>query len=279
MGAEALLRAAVINNARWCDAVCRSHGYPGEFTGRLWISVGHALPFYPNAITLSPEATAADTQATRAPGRAYAVKDSFARLDLASEGLALLFDADWIAWETAPPERPPADDLSWKAVTDAAQLARWEAAWAAGADVSGLFLADLLSDPGCVFLGCYRDGVLAGGAIAYTAAQVTGISNVFKTGLPDGLLWPSAVRAVPRCAPGCPSSATRAARTWPRPVRSAAGSSGRCASGPADQPFRSWATIASACAMVSPLRSGMGTIWRPPARKTTWSLRQARRSG
>ena len=54
MGAEALLHAAVINNARWCDAVSRSHGYPGEFTGRLWTSVGHALPYYPDAITLSP---------------------------------------------------------------------------------------------------------------------------------------------------------------------------------------------------------------------------------
>jgi hypothetical protein len=42
MGADALLHAAVINNARWCDAVCRSHGYPGEFTGRLWISARRA---------------------------------------------------------------------------------------------------------------------------------------------------------------------------------------------------------------------------------------------
>ena len=31
MEAEPLLHAAVSNNARWCDAVCRSHGYPGEF--------------------------------------------------------------------------------------------------------------------------------------------------------------------------------------------------------------------------------------------------------
>jgi hypothetical protein len=202
--AEVLLRAAVTNNAGWCDAVCRSHGYPGEFTARTWISPRHGLPFYPNAITLSPEATAADTQATRAPGRAYAVKDSFACLDLASEGLAPLFDADWIAWEPAPPERPPAGGPSWKTVEDAGQLARWEAAWAAGTDVSGLFLTDLLSDPGCVFLGCYRGGVPAGGAIAYTAAQVTGISNVFSTGLPDGLLWPSAVRAVAALRPGLP---------------------------------------------------------------------------
>ena len=60
MGAEPLLHAAVLNNARWCDAVCRSHGYPGEFTGRLWISARHALPFYPNAITLSPDVTAVE---------------------------------------------------------------------------------------------------------------------------------------------------------------------------------------------------------------------------
>jgi hypothetical protein len=102
---DALLRAAVANNAGWCDAVCRSHGYPGEFTTRTWISSRHDLPFYPNAITLSPDATAADTQARRDPDRAYAVKDSFARLDLTPEGLTPLFDADWIAWEPASPER------------------------------------------------------------------------------------------------------------------------------------------------------------------------------
>jgi hypothetical protein len=59
--AEVLLPAAVANNAGWCDAVCRSHGYPGELTARVWISPGHDLPFYPNAITMSRQATAADT--------------------------------------------------------------------------------------------------------------------------------------------------------------------------------------------------------------------------
>jgi hypothetical protein len=202
--ADSLLRAAVANNAGWCDAVCRSHGYPGEFTARLWTSLRHDLPFYPNAITLSPEATAADTRAARDPKRAYAVKDSFACLDLTPEGLAPLFDADWIAWDPAPEERPPVDGLSWKAVEGAAQLARWEAAWAAGADAAGLFRPDLLADPCCAVLGCYQDGGLAGGAIAYTAAQVTGISNVFKTGLPTGMLWRSAVRAVAALRPGLP---------------------------------------------------------------------------
>jgi hypothetical protein len=31
--------------------------------------------------------------------------------------------------------------------------------------VAGLFRPDLLADPGCAFLGCYRDGVLAVAAL------------------------------------------------------------------------------------------------------------------
>ena len=214
MTPDTLLRAAVANNAAWCDAVCRSHGYPGEFTARTWLSPRHDLPFYPNAITLGPDATAADTQAARDPGRAYGVKDSFARLDLAAEGLTPLFDADWVAWDPAlperlSPERPSVAGLRWQAVHETAGLARWEAAWAAGGDVTGLFRPALLADPGCAIMGCYRDGALAGGAIAYTAAGVTGISNMFTASLPDGVpapatLWRSALRAAAALRPGSP---------------------------------------------------------------------------
>jgi hypothetical protein len=132
MGAEALLHAAVINNARWCDAVCRSHGYPGEFTGRLWSSAGHTLPFYPNAITLSPDVTAAEATAGQDPARPLGVKDSFARLDLGPQGLAPLFEAEWIIL----PALPDGNDLSWDTVTDPGGLATWEAAWAGDARIS-----------------------------------------------------------------------------------------------------------------------------------------------
>jgi hypothetical protein len=217
--AGTLLRAAVANNASWCDAVCRSHGYPGEFTARTWLSPRHELPFYPNAITLDPDATAADTQAAQYPDRAYGVKDSFARLDLAPAGLTPLFDAGWIAWDPVPDEQPSAEGLCWQAVSDAAELARWETAWAADGNVAGLFRPDLLADPACAILGCYRDGALAGGAIAYTAAGVISVSNVFSTGRPDetlppgtlkpgplgpGTLWRSTLRAVAALRPGLP---------------------------------------------------------------------------
>jgi hypothetical protein len=204
MGAEPPLHAAVINNARWCDAVCRSHGYPGEFTGRLWISAGHALPFYPNAITLSPDVTAAEATAGQDPSRPFAIKDSFARLDLAPEGLTPLFDAEWIALRPAPGDPAARDELSWEAVTNPGELARWEAAWADGGNVTGLFRPALLDDPDCAILACRRDGALAGGAIAYSTNGVTGISNVFKSGIADGSLWIGAVRAAATLRPSLP---------------------------------------------------------------------------
>ena len=200
MAADPLLHAAVINNARWCDAVCRSHGFPGQFTGRLWTSVRHALPFYPNAITLSPDATAAEVTAGQDPSRPFAIKDSFARLDLAPHGLTPLFDATWIA----VPTPAGGDDPSWGAVTDRGELVRWEAAWAGGGEVIGLFQPALLDDPDCAVLACRRDGAQVGGAIAYTAGGVTGISNVFKSGIADDPLWAGAVRAIARVRPGLP---------------------------------------------------------------------------
>ncbi|MBV9447844.1 MAG: hypothetical protein JO345_18315 [Streptosporangiaceae bacterium] len=59
-----------------------------------------------------------------------------------------------------------------------------------------LFRPELLADPCCAILSCRRDGDLAGGIIAYAAAGVTGILNLFGAGLPAGQLWDSALRAV-----------------------------------------------------------------------------------
>jgi len=201
---EALLGAAVANNALWCDAVCRSHGYPGVFSARLWISARHDLEFYPNAVSLCPDVTAREAVAARALSGRYAVKDSFARLDLAAEGLRLLFEAEWIAC-SSPPAGPGDPDLSWDAVTGARELSGWERAWAQR-DSPGrpLFRPELLADPRCAILACRREDTLIAGVITYTAGQVTGISNLFGAGLPAGQLWPSALQAVAARRPGLP---------------------------------------------------------------------------
>ena len=204
MHRETLPDAAVANNALWCDAVCRSHGYPGVFSARLWISAHHDLEFYPNVITLRPEVTVAETALPRDRSGRYAVKDSFARLDLAAEGLTMLFEADWIARAPAPAGLGE-PGLSWDTVTDAGELGRWEMASARGDSPRGpLFRPELLADPRCAILACRRDGDLVAGIIAYTAAGATGISNLFGAGLPAGQLWASALHAVAALRPHLP---------------------------------------------------------------------------
>ena len=190
---EALLGAAVANNAAWCDAVCRSHGYPGEFSTRLWISARHDLEFYPNAITLRPDVTAPEITPATDQSRRYAVKDSFARLDLAADGLTVLFEAEWIA--CAPASAVPGEPgWSWDLVTAACELGRWETAWAQGGSPRPLFRPELLADPRCAILACRRDGDLIAGIIAYTAAGVTGISNRSARSFPPGICGPAPCR-------------------------------------------------------------------------------------
>jgi hypothetical protein len=197
MDSIGLLDAAVANNASWCDAVCRSHGYPGTFSDRLWSSTRHRLRFYPNVITLSPEVTAQEVLAAAAASQPLAVKDSFARLDLAPAGFRLLAEASWIVRdaEPAPPAEPaepagrPDDGISWDKVTSSAELRDWERAWAGRDGGSRVFQPGLLSEPRCTILaGRRRDAVIAG-AVVYAADGAAGISNLFSTGLPAPGLW------------------------------------------------------------------------------------------
>lgn len=207
-----LLNAAVANNASWCDAVCRSHGYPGTFSPRLWSSTGHRVRFYPNAITLRPEVTAPEVLAAPVPSQPLAVKDSFARLDLAPAGFRLLAEASWIAREHGPHEPhephgqgPPDDGLSWDKVTSPEELGDWETAWAGGGSGDGpVFQPGLLSDPRCTVLACRRGDAIIAGAIVYAADGVAGISNLFTAGLPLGWLWVRVQPAVAAIQPHLP---------------------------------------------------------------------------
>lgn len=197
-----LLAVAVANNASWCDAVCRSHGYPGTFGSRLWISTRHRLRFYPNAITLCPEVTAPEVLTAADQSRPFAVKDSFARLDLAQARFRLLAQASWIVREAGG---PPDGDLSWEMVTSPGDLSDWETAWADGDSGDGhVFLPALLSDPRCTIVACRRENTIIAGAIVYAADGAAGISNVFGAGLPPDRLWASVWPAVAGLHPHLP---------------------------------------------------------------------------
>lgn len=195
MHVTGLLGAAVANNASWCDAVCRSHGYPGAFSSHLWSSPRHRLRLYPNAITLRPEVTASEALAAAEQSGPFAVKDSFANLDLGAAGFGLLGEASWIVRE-GEPDRPPHDDRSWDEVTAPGELGDWERAWAGGSGAGPVFPPGLLSDPRCAILACRREGAIIAGATVYAADGAAGISNVFSAGLPQDRLWADVQQAV-----------------------------------------------------------------------------------
>jgi hypothetical protein len=181
VGADVL--AAADNNARWCDAVCRSHGLATLFVGDLWIAAAGAPRFYPDVVTLRPGASVADVMAHLPPGAQF-VKDSFACLDLEPEGFGVLFDARWFV-HRSPRSAVPA--LVWTPIDAAGELDDWTRA----ARLEGIIRAELLADPAVRIFAGRRSahGPIAAGAIANATGQVVGISNVFCEEADASVVW------------------------------------------------------------------------------------------
>ncbi|WP_234327701.1 hypothetical protein [Streptomyces sp. NRRL F-2664] len=202
----ALSRRAALNNAGWCDAVCRAHGLSPQYDGEhLWTSAVRTPPLYPDAVTLDAGVAAPSVLRsldTGSPG--CSVKDSFAALDLAGAGFEVLFEAQWIhrpAGATVPAADPSAPQ--WSEVRDAPELAAWEAAWSGG-ESTGLFPPSLLGG-GTDFLAGRAGGRIVAGAVAHTAAGVVGVSNLFaRSGSDPDAAWAGALSAIAARRPGLP---------------------------------------------------------------------------
>jgi hypothetical protein len=202
-----LCATAARNNATWCDAMARLNGAAGAFTVAAWINRRPAPRFHPNLVTLNgpheaPAHRAALDQLMQAPpAPAWAVKDSFAALDLGAIGFGLLFEARWIhrpagAFGGAGAER----------VTSAAMLAAWEQAWRAGAaDADArLFPPALLQEPEHVVIAAMRSSAIVGGCIATRSDGVLGISNLFAPVQDDGTVRAACLDAAASCMPSAP---------------------------------------------------------------------------
>ncbi|WP_190085587.1 hypothetical protein [Streptomyces longisporoflavus] len=201
---SALVRAAVRNNAEWCDAVCRAHGLAGEFGAGAWSSTRRTPPLYPDAVSLTPQASAADLVAridTASPG--CSVKDSFACLDLEPLGFETLFEAQWIHRPAGKAvSGASARDVTWGPLTDAGSLPEWESAWNDGDESEGLFRPELLGGDS-TFLAARSEGRIVAGAIASRSASVVGISNLF-TSADEESAWAGCLPEVARLWPGLP---------------------------------------------------------------------------
>ncbi|MFF6881994.1 hypothetical protein ACFY9F_02285 [Streptomyces sp. NPDC012421] len=199
---DELLTAAVRNNAAWCAGMCAAHGLTTTTGPRAWASPRRTPLYYPDAVSLTADATAADVVTDidlTAPGAS--VKDSYARLDLAPEGFRPLFDATWIgrpAGTTADP------GPAWTRADTPEALAAWAHAWSGGdADEAALFRPALLDDPAVTLLTVPGpDGRILGGAVLSTGAGATGVSNLFAAdGTDPAAVWAAALAAADPALP------------------------------------------------------------------------------
>ena len=210
MTVDERLQSAAMNNAVWCDTVCRAHGLAGEFRDGLWVNKGAVPRFYPNAITLDGPSHAGDhRQCLEALIRdgmppIWSVKDSFRTLDLEPFGLRILFDAHWLYAETVPTCEPSSDDVIWDVVNTPQELAEWHAAWGRDDAWTGIFLPALLTDQNIAIIAARRDGRIVAGGIANLAAGVVGISNIFVSGEDRKLLKCGVIAEASRHFPGYP---------------------------------------------------------------------------
>ena len=121
-----------------------------------------------------------------APGRSLSVKDSFDCLDLGTLGFAPVFDAQWFCASVLNlPVPGSAGSVRWTFVGIDADLARWQQAWRPGTVGSRFrtFRPELLARPDIRFVYGLLDGRPIGGGILNATDDVTGLSNVFASGI------------------------------------------------------------------------------------------------
>ncbi|MEU7145207.1 hypothetical protein ABZ942_37585 [Nocardia sp. NPDC046473] len=195
------VRAAALDNAAWCDAICRSHRLTGEFDAAAWTSAQRTPLLYPDAVTLSPD-TAADQLLRRidcaAPGAS--IKDSFACLDLSAAGFHIRFEAQWIY---RPADlRPTASPPRWTRIIDPESLSAWTTEWSRDSLVRKVFRPELLVDDSVAVLGRWDGDQLTAGAIAHRSRNVVGVSNLFHSGIEATEAWADCSSTIYQLWPG-----------------------------------------------------------------------------
>ncbi len=167
---DARLRTAVDASLGWYEDLCGVHGTASELRDGLWSAVGPPPPLHSGVVTVEPGVTAEQVLERRGATEG-GVKDSFAGVDLAEHGFALLFSASWLSRPAPPEGAPPA---GWTVVRTPAQLA----AWTAGHDTAEVLLPGLLRRGHFAVLERRVDGTAVAGAVARLGSGAVDLSNV-----------------------------------------------------------------------------------------------------
>ncbi len=198
---------AARNNALWCDAVARSHGVACTRDHLAWTASTRTPPYYPDAVTLSPDVGEYDVLARVDDSDGCSVKDSWARLDLSMEDFARLVLGEWVWLDPSAPA-VPAPGAAWQRITTPDELAAWAQAWASDPDAETILRPTLLEEPGVHVLGWRASddpgSPLTSGAIVNVTGEVAGLGNLFAL---DGDLeaaWRAAAEAARAVSGGLP---------------------------------------------------------------------------
>ncbi len=194
---------AALDNARWCDAVCRSHGVVGVTDALAWTSPLRTPPYYPDVVTLSPDAEEYALLARVDASDGCSVKDSFASLDLSMEDFARLVEGEWL-WHDRP-AAPGGDGRRWSRVTTAESMRAWVTAWSPDPEDERILPPSLLDEPGVVVLsGSDERGVVVAGAVLTVGDTVAGLGNLFSRDGDVAATWHGAVAAAREVVGGIP---------------------------------------------------------------------------
>jgi hypothetical protein len=193
--------SAAINNAEWCDVVCRTHGVDTRFDEAAWTSRTRTPPYYPDAVTLVADPSVPDLldRIDTSPG--CSIKDSFASLDLTTNGFRVLFDADWIV-RTPTARGREASSAGWTIVRDLDAFSRWEQAWRGVDGPPGVLRSDLLGYESVAVLVAREGDRVVAGAVLNRSAEVVGISNFFAAPDIAAVSWDGCVAFASTLFPG-----------------------------------------------------------------------------
>ncbi|MEW1953009.1 hypothetical protein [Terrabacter sp. NPDC080008] len=201
---------AARNNALWCDAVARSHGVTTSLDEAAWTAATRTPPYYPDAVTLSPDVGEYDVLARIDDSDGCSVKDSWSRLDLSLEDFARLVVGEWVWLDPAVDVRPASSGSArtWRTVTTGDEMAAWVRAWASDPDAEAILRPSLLEEPGVHVLAARAStdpsAPVIAGAIVNVTGEVAGLGNVFALDGDVPSAWREAAATAREAAPGIP---------------------------------------------------------------------------
>lgn len=187
---------AAMNNAEWCDVVCRSHGVATRFDAGAWTGGTRTPRYYPDAVTLVPDPSIPELLSRIDDSPGCSVKDSYSSLDLSGYGFQVLFDARWIVRSAVRPSPAPVAGPRWEVVRDAESLAKWEAAWRGDDGPVGLFRPEVVEHPAVKVLAARSNDQVVAGAVINRSVSVVGISNLFAVEGVTSTTWSGCIGLV-----------------------------------------------------------------------------------